>query len=71
MKTFLGAFVLVAFIGLLILGCSDKSISPVESTANNNPVTLQKDTGPELGLLNSKVILHMLGMMKMLDYYLY
>jgi hypothetical protein len=47
MKTFNRTFVLVAFIGLICIGCSDKSITPVETTgANNNPVTLQKDTGP-------------------------
>lgn len=46
MKTFLGICFLVAFIGLLYIGCSDKSITPVETTANNSPVTLQKDTGP-------------------------
>jgi hypothetical protein len=47
MKTFLGVCFLVAFIGLLIIGCSDKSTSPVQTTGvNDNPVVLQKDTGP-------------------------
>jgi len=47
MKTILRAVVLLTFIGLLIIGCSDKSISPVQSTsATDNPVVLQKETGP-------------------------
>lgn len=46
MKTFY-AFVLLTFIGLLYIGCSDKSISPIETTGvNDNPVNLQKVTGP-------------------------
>jgi hypothetical protein len=46
MKTFLSFCFLVAFIGLMIIGCSDKSNTPVETTANHNPVVLQKDIGP-------------------------
>lgn len=46
MKTFY-AFVLLIFIGLLFMGCSDKSIAPVETVgANDNAVVLQKETGP-------------------------
>lgn len=46
MKTFY-AFVLLIFISLLFIGCSDKSISPVETTGvNDNAVVLQKETGP-------------------------
>ena len=42
MKTFIRTLVLVAFIGLLFTGCSDKSVTPVETTGtNNNPVSLQ------------------------------
>jgi hypothetical protein len=47
MKTFLSICFLVAFVGLMLIGCSDKSISPIETTGvNDNPVVLQKDTGP-------------------------
>ena len=46
MKTFY-AFVLLIFIGLLYIGCSDKSNAPVEATSiNENPLVLQKETGP-------------------------
>jgi hypothetical protein len=42
MKTFY-AFVILTFIGLLFIGCSDKSIAPVETTGeNNNNAVLQK-----------------------------
>ncbi|MCL5030388.1 MAG: hypothetical protein M1480_15360 [Bacteroidetes bacterium] len=43
MKTIYSVVMLIAFIGLLIIGCSDKSNSPVESSATNyNTVSLQK-----------------------------
>jgi len=43
MKTFLSICFLVAFVGLMLIGCSDKSISPIETTGvNDNPVVLQK-----------------------------
>jgi len=46
MKTFLSICFLVAFVGLMLIGCSDKSISPIETTGvNDNPVVLQKETG--------------------------
>lgn len=47
MKTFLSFCFLLAFVGLIIIGCSDKSITPIETTGiNDNPVVLQKETGP-------------------------
>lgn len=47
MKTFLSICFLLAFVGLLLIGCSDKSITPVETTGvNDNPLVLQKETGP-------------------------
>jgi hypothetical protein len=47
MNTFIRTYVLVAFVGLLFLGCSDKSITPIETTgANDNPASLKKDSGP-------------------------
>jgi hypothetical protein len=46
MKTFY-AFVLLIFIGLLYIGCSDKSITPVEAIGvDKNNVVLQKVDGP-------------------------
>jgi hypothetical protein len=47
MKSFLSFCFLLAFVGLMLIGCSDKSISPVETTGvNDNSVVLQKETGP-------------------------
>ena len=43
MKSFLSFCFLLAFTGLMLIGCSDKSISPIETAGvNDNPVVLQK-----------------------------
>ena len=40
-------FALITFSGLLITGCSDKPITPVEANeTNSSAVSLQKDSGP-------------------------
>jgi hypothetical protein len=44
MKTFLSICFLVAFIGLIYIGCSDKSISPVSSNVDETSAGLNKVT---------------------------
>lgn len=43
MKTILSICFLATFIGLVLIGCTDKSITPIETAGvNDNPVILQK-----------------------------
>ena len=47
MKKLFSVFALITFFGLLITGCSDKPITPVEANeTNSSAVSLQKDSGP-------------------------
>ena len=47
MKKLFSVFALITFFGLLITGCSDKPIAPVETNeTTSNTVSLQKDSGP-------------------------
>ncbi len=43
MKTFFSFLVLVTFLALLMIGCTDKSVQPSASSSVNKQTTLQKD----------------------------
>lgn len=56
MKPLKYLIVLSAFIGLSLIGCTDKSQSPVESArVTDNTVSLNKDSGPGAWIFNDEV----------------